>query len=225
MKITYEEWMSPQDLDSGVHLDCDDDPPCPLRIEGQCAILSTSDDVSLDNFREACHKIALLRESSGFRLRTPPPENRKRGARKGGHIEGDYRTDVDEGIANEVRIFNEELGLETWSSCEGHLSESRDDVAYVNCYIDDKFQKEIIKLHRAVEVKTIVEQERRIIFQLDSEACLLSLIIDPALKRNNKPAFSIIVEPKNPDIPWYIWDRVRENGFKQAIDILEKIKL
>ncbi len=50
MKITYEEWMSPRDLDSFDRLDCYDDPPCPVMIDGRCAILATYDDVSLTNF-------------------------------------------------------------------------------------------------------------------------------------------------------------------------------
>jgi len=221
MIITYEEWMSPRDLDSGDRLDCYDDPPCPLMIEGRCAIRTTYHDISLDNFREACHKIALLRESSGFRLRTPPPDNRKRVPYNENTPEGDYRTDVDEGIAEEVRILNEELGLETWSSCEGHLSEFGDDSACISCYIDDKTMSEIMNKLVDIEIKSVKTSKNKIRFRLDTDEYVLVLDLDSTLERNNKSVLSIIVEPNNPDIPWYIWDKIRGNGFKQAIEILE----
>jgi len=192
-------------------------------IEGRCAILTTYDDVSYDHFREACHKIALLRESSGFLLRTPPPDNRKRVLYSESTPEGDYRTEVDEGIAEEVRILNEELGLETWSSCEGHLSEFGDEGACISCYIDDKTQSEIIKKLEDMEFKSVKTSEQKNRFQVDTDEYLLVLDIDSTLERNNKPVLSIIVEPINPDIPWYIWDRIRGNGFNQAITLLRTI--
>ena len=176
LKITYEEWMSPGDINSNEHLDCDDDPPCPLRIDDKCAFLETSDDELIDHFLRACHQIALLRESSGFRLRSPSPDNRRRGARKGCDVEGDYRIDVDEGTAEEVRILNEKLGLETWSSCEGHLSENRNEIAYINCYIDEKNQSEIVNHLKALGGKSGKKSKNCIEFQLNTEDYLLSYV-------------------------------------------------
>ena len=136
---------------------------------------------------------------------------------------GDYRTDVDEGIAEEVRILNEELGFETWSSCEGHLSEFGEDGACISCYIDDKTQSEIIKKLVDMEIKSVKTSKNKLSFQLNTDEYILFLDINSTLERNNKPVLSIIVEPNNPDIPWYIWDRIRGNGFNQAITLLKAI--
>jgi hypothetical protein len=57
--------------------------------------------------------------------RLPPINERKRVAVKDCSIAGNPYLDVDEGIAEEVRIFNDILGLKTYSSCEGHLFKKR----------------------------------------------------------------------------------------------------
>ena len=83
--------------------------------------------------------------SSFFKGRTLPPIGKRRRTRVKDHgIDGDPYIDVDEGIAEEVRIFNDVLGLKTFSSCEGHLVNDTC-AALIVSYIDDRGQLEKIK--------------------------------------------------------------------------------
>jgi tRNA(Phe) wybutosine-synthesizing methylase Tyw3 len=71
-----------------------------------------------DNLSDTHELDSLLQD----RDKLPAFNERRRVALEDCSMAGNPYLDVDEGIADEVRIFNDVLGLLTYSSCEGHLS-------------------------------------------------------------------------------------------------------
>jgi hypothetical protein len=151
----------------------------------------------------------------------PPIGIRRRVNRKICPFGGDYLVDVDEGIREEVRIFNEELNINTNASCEGHLP-----VKKVNAYVlgkisDDqrtllhKYMKSIGKHCNKIDnirKYDFIEKDYKLTFSL----------FDRCLKGQGN-RFRINIRPDRPVKFQNRWDNIRKTGFKKAINILKQI--
>ena len=188
--------------------------------------------------------IGLAGASSFFKGRSLPPIGKRRRTRGKDHgIDGDPYKDVDEGIAEEVRIFNDVLGLRTFSSCEGHLVNDTC-AALIVSYIDDRGQLEKIKeaigkgdmlpvSHHKTRVEAIeasvrgrgcVEPER-VSYRKeypDSHLFLRALVRKIT---GYLGSFTVKVIPNDATIEQSEWDRIRRRRFIDVINMLHKADL
>ena len=182
--------------------------------------------------------------SSFFKGRTLPPIGKRRRTRVKDHgIDGDPYIDVDEGIAEEVRIFNDVLGLKTFSSCEGHLVNDTC-AALIVSYIDDRGQLEKIKeamgkgdvlpvSHHKTRVEAIdarvrgrgyVEPEK-VSYRKeypDSHLFLRALV---RKIEGYMGSFTVKVMPNDTTIGQTEWDKIRRRRFIDVINMLHKADL
>jgi len=145
---------------------------------------------------------------------------RKRVSRKICPFGGDYLTDVDEGIQEEVRIFNEELNVPTNASCEGHLP-----VQELNAYILGIISSNQRKLiHRHMEgigkYCNMEDSVKEYVFN-EKDYKLIFSFFDRCLK-NYGNRFKINIRSKKTVKIQSRWDNMRKIGFKNTIDILKK---
>jgi hypothetical protein len=151
----------------------------------------------------------------------PPVRNRKRVSRKVCPFGGDYLVDVDEGILEEVRIFNEELNIPTKASCEGHLPRKM-----VNAYILGKISRNQRKLlHGHMEdigkhCKTKDNVSRYVFYEKDYR--LTFSLFDKCLKDYGN-RFRINVRSNTIVKLQDRWDNIRKTGFENAVNILKQI--
>jgi hypothetical protein len=170
----------------------------------------------------------------------PPLEKRRRIDVKDCNLNGDPYRDVDEGIQEEVRIFNDVLGLKTYSSCEGHLSNKRC-TAFIVSYIKDKMQLQNIR--KAIKKENMVSmnpkkphevndllrknqhsQKKSRHFKKYSD----SYLITNTLARNIKGymgTFMVKVKPYNTKMEQNEWDNIRRRRFKAIIYMLYNVNL
>lgn len=178
--------------------------------------------------------------SSFFKGRPLPPIGKRRRTHVKDHsIDGDPYKDVDEGIAEEVRIFNDVLGLKTFSSCEGHLVNDTC-TALIVSYIDDRGQLEKIKeaiekgdmlararveaIEASVRGRGCVEPER-VSYRKeypDSHLFLRTLVRKIT---GYLGSFTVKVIPNDATIEQSEWDRIRKRRFIDVINMLHKADL
>jgi hypothetical protein len=172
--------------------------------------------------------------------RLPPLEKRRRIHVKECNLNGDPYRDVDEGIQEEVRIFNDVLGLKTYSSCEGHLSNKRC-AAFIVSYIKDKMQlqniRKAIKKEKMVSIYlqkpnvvndsislNYYSQKKRRYFKKYSDSYLITC----TLARNIRcyvGTFMVKVKPYDTIMEQNEWDNIRRRRFTAIIDMLYNVNL
>jgi len=149
----------------------------------------------------------------------PPIEHRKRVSRKDCTTFGDYRKDVDEGILEEVRIFNEELNIPTRASCEGHLPDAS---AYILGSISDEIQDLFRKHMIEIRKPQIQKGKWRTEFIFEESDYTITISIDGDFARGYDDGFSVHVKSIHNDLSQNDWDNIRKKGFFQAINIIKK---
>lgn len=182
--------------------------------------------------------------SSFFEGRPLPPIGKRRRTRVKDHgIDGDPYKDVDEGIAEEVRIFNDVLGLKTFSSCEGHLVNNTC-AALIVSYIDDRGQLEKIKeaiekgdmlpvSHQKTRLEAIdarvrgrgcVEPEK-VSYRKEYPNSRLFLRALVRKITGYMGSFTVKVIPNDTTIGQTEWDKIRRRRFIDVINMLHKADL
>ena len=177
-----------------------------------------------------------------FRNRLLPSiKKRKRTYFKNCNIYGNPYIDVDEGIEEEVRIFNDILGLKTYSSCEGHLINEIYS-AFVVSYINDREQ--LKKISRAIKKENILSMkpyqnrieerdipekirykpEKIIYFKKYSNSYLILRMIARKIT-GYVGSFTVKVIPRNMKIEQCEWDRIRRQRFIDVINMLYNVGL
>ena len=151
----------------------------------------------------------------------PPIGMRKRVIRKVCPFGGDYLVDVDDGVMDEVRIFNEELNIPTKASCEGHLS-----LKEASAYILGKIsvnQRKLLHSHMEDIGKNWYTEDNviRYVFY-DRDYRLTFSLFDQCLKDYGN-RFKINVRSNKIVKLQDRWDNIRKTGFKNAINILKQI--
>jgi hypothetical protein len=151
----------------------------------------------------------------------PPVGIRKRVSRQVCPFGGDYLVDVDEGIMEEVRIFNEELNIPTKASCEGHLSRKE-----VNAYILGIIsgnQRKLLHSHMR-DIGKHFRTEDNVVryFFYENDYWLTFSLFDKCLMDYGK-RFRINVRSNKIVKLQDRWDKIRKTGFKNAINILKQI--
>ena len=182
--------------------------------------------------------------SSFFNGRLLPPIGKRRRTRVKDHgIGGDPYKDVDEGIAEEVRIFNDVLGFKTFSSCEGHLVNDTC-AAFIVSYIDDRGQLEKIKeaigkgdmlpiSHHETRVEAVDARVRGRGYVKRVKVSYLreypdSRLFLRALVRKIvgcMGSFTVKVIPNDTTIEQTEWDKIRRRRFIDVINMLRKVDL
>jgi len=182
--------------------------------------------------------------SSFFKGRLLPPIGKRRRPHVKDHgIDGDPYIDVDEGIAEEVRIFNDVLGLKTFSSCEGHLVNDTC-AALIVSYIDDWGQLEKIKEAMGKENMLPVAHNKTrneaIEARMRSRDCIElekvsyhreypdSRLFLRALERKIEGymgSFTVKVMTNDTTIEQTEWDKIRRRRFIDVINMLHKADL
>jgi hypothetical protein len=168
--------------------------------------------------------IGMAGASSFFNGRPLPPIGKRRRTRAKDHgIDGDPYKDVDEGIAEEVRIFNDVLGLKTFSSCEGHLVNDTC-AAFIVSYIDNRGQLEKIKeaIERGYVKPEKVSYRRE---YPDSRLFLRALVRKIARARRYIGSLTVKVIPNDTTIEQTEWDKIRRRRFIDVINMLRKVDL
>ncbi len=169
----------------------------------------------------------------------PPIEKRKRIQVKECNLNGDPYKDVDEGIQEEVRIFNDVLGLKTYSSCEGHLSNKRC-AAFIVSYINDKIQLQkirkaikkekmvLIYLKKPHEVNDLIRNQPSHKKSRYFKKYSNSYLITHTLARNIRGymgTFMVKVKPYDTTIDQNEWDNIRRRRFTAIINMLYNVNL
>lgn len=132
---------------------------------------------------------------------------------------GNYRVDVDDGVLEEVRILNEEFGIPTVASCEGHLPHSS---AYILGNITKKKQKKIKKYMKKNHVDSIIKSKLCTKFLFEENEYSLNISIDRYYAREFDDGFLLKIMSSFKKNSQNEWDLIRKTGFQQAFNIIEK---
>ena len=148
-----------------------------------------------------------------------PIHTRKRVNRQDCSFLGNYRRDVDDGIHEEVRILNEEMQICTVASCEGHLPFSS---AYILGHISDKKQRIFKKFMTVNHIIPIRKSKNMIEFCFEEVDYNLNISIDGYYALDSDDGFRLDVVSGVEGVSQDDWDRIRKNGFTNAINIIKK---
>jgi len=149
----------------------------------------------------------------------PSINERKRVNRKDISYLGNYRVDVDDGVLEEVRILNEEFGILTVASCEGHLPYSS---AYILGNISEKKQKIFKKYMKKKRIDPIINSKRSAEFLFEEDEYRLNISIDRYYGREFDDGFLLNVISSFKKKSQKEWDIIRKTGFQQALNIIKK---
>ena len=144
---------------------------------------------------------------------------RKRVNRKDISYLGNYRVDVDDGVLEEVRILNEEFGILTVVSCEGHLPNSS---AYILGNITEKKQKIFKKYMKKNHIDPIRKSKLSTEFLFEEDEYRLNISIDRYYGREFDDGFLLYVISSFKKKSQDEWDLIRKTGFQQALNIIKK---
>lgn len=146
----------------------------------------------------------------------PHIKHRKRGSIKNCAFLGNYTEDVDEGILEEVRIYNEVLGIPTSASCEGHLPDLS---AYILGNITDEIQERFKNYMKELGISPINVTKWRTEYCIEGEKYNIQIILDGDYARGFDDGFSVHIESSIKDLTQEEWDTIRFLGFQKAINL------
>jgi hypothetical protein len=146
-----------------------------------------------------------------------PIRFRRRVSRKECAFDGDYLEDVDEGVLEEVRIFNEDLNISTLASCEGHLP-VKELSAYILCDINDE-QRKLFRKHMEEIGKTVEAEDKHRKYVFEERDYRVTFQLFGKYVRGCDDKFRIKIRSKKDKMIQNDWDNLRKSGFKKAIKI------